>query len=389
MEAWEISLAYPFLAEGETFLRDQLWDQSQLDLLGFPELQKAYFGLSGVSYRVAVSRMSRSAIDEVDATGRTILSWASRKGDDTIVAELLACGADPNMTNSYGMSCLHYAVLGVDENCVRLLLASKAGLEVKDSVGRTPLALAIRQDLGVSKVLLEFGADMETQDLDERRPIHYAVSYDQVQNVRHLMRAGADLSVRTSYGDTALDLGILYNAHSTLRVLLETSAQPTIFVPSDVNLRDAVCYADQETLEILHFAVLRGFHLQMEDETDTDVLEVAEWRRDDNQDWSDKSLRPLDADPIAWFHSFEVFLQAIKSSQSPISEDSDDERQSQPGYDEEEGWSDTESEDEIEDEDLAEHARPQLGYEVGEASSDTASDDEIENEESWEDARES
>ena len=391
MEAWKASLTLPSLVEGETFLRDQLWDQPQLDLLGLSELQKAYFGLSGVSYNVAASGTSRSAIDEVDATGRTILSWASQKGDDTIVAELLACGTDPNITDSYGMSCLHFAVLGSDENCVRLPLASKADMLVENSDGRTPLAYAAKQRLGVFKVLLEFGADMETQDRAGWRPIHFAVWFHQVQNVRHLIHEGADMFARTSYGTTALDFAIRHNAHRTLRVMLDPSAQLTSNVASDVNLTYAAWHADQKALEILHSAILRGFHLEMrmKDETDTNLLEIAEYRRDNNQDWSDTTLKPLDADPLAWFNSFEVLLQAIQSSQSRISEANDDERQSQLGNDEEEGRYDIDSDDETEDEESWENEHAQFAHDAGEASSDTASDDGTENEESWEDARES
>ena len=353
-------------------------------------MQKAYFGLSGVSYRAALSATPRSAIDEVDATGRTILSWASQKGDNTIIAELLDCGADPNRTDMSGTSCLHYAVVGSSENCVRLLLASKAEMEVKDSDGRTPLLHAALRSSGLVKFLLEFGADMEAQDHYGQRPILVAVMYDQPQNVRQLMHAGADTFARDSYGDTVLDYAIYFNAHSTLRVVLETSAQPTINVPSDVDLSYAALYADQETLEILHSAVLRGFHLRgrMGDEMDTDGLGTAKWRRDDNQDWSEEALRSLDADPLAWFHSFELLLQAINGGQSRISEDND-ERQSQSGYDAEEGWSDTASDDETEDEDLREYRYPQFGHDAGRVSPDIENDDETENEESWEDARES
>ena len=391
MEAWQISLAYPSLVEGETFLRDQLWIQSQLDLLGFSQLQKAYFGLSGVSYRTTLSETLRSAIDQVDATGRTILSWASGKGDDMTVAELLTCGADPNTIDSYGRTCLHYAVLGLSENCMRLLLASKAELEVKDSWGKTPLVYAATRSGGEVKVLLDFGADVETQANNGWRPIHMAIEYDTVQNVRHLMHAGADMYARTTAGNTALDFAIYYNAHSTLRFLLETSARPTGNVPSDVNLSCAAWHADQETLEILHSAVLTGFHLRArrEDEMDTDVVRIAEWRRDDNQDWSEKFLMLLDADPSAWFHSFELLLQAMKSSQSGIFEDSDDEGQSQSAYDEEEGWSDTESFDEAEDEELREDGKPQIDRDAGEESPGIEFENENEDEESWEDARES
>ena len=381
----------PWLVEGKTFLREKVWDLSGLDILGLSQLQKAYLGVSGVIYHQALSATPRSAVNEVDAMGRTILSWACQKGDDTTVAELLRCGADPNITDSASISPLHHAVMAGSENCLRLLMAAKAELEVKDSYGRTPLSYAAWNRSGVFEVLLELGADMETQDRDGWIPIHYAIFYDLLQNVRRLMHAGADMFAQTSCGDTVLDIVIYYNAHSTLRVLLGLSQRPTNHIPSDVNLRLIALFADQETLEILNAAIVNGFHfsVKVKDEMDTDGVDLAERRRDYNQKWSERALRPLDADPLAWFHSFEVLLQAIKSSQSRISEDSDDERQSQPGYDAEKGWSDTASDDETEDEESWEDGHPLLGHDAGEASSDTASDNGTEDEESWEDARES
>ena len=391
MKAWEIFLIHPWRVEGRTFLQEKLCDQSGLDILGFSQLQKAYLGLSGVTYHTALSATPRSAIDEVDAMGRTILSWASQKGDDTTVAELLHCGADPNITDSSGISPLHQAVKADSENCLRLLIAAKAEVEVKDLYGRTPLSCAASRRSGVLEVLLKFGADMETQNRDGWRPIHLAVYYRRVQNVRHLMYAGADMYAQRPRGETVLDVAIRRNVHSTLRVLLGLSPRPTNHIPSDVYLSRIALSADQETLEILNSAVLKGFHLsvRMKDEMDTDGVDLAEWRRDYNQERAEKVSRPLDADPLAWFHSFEVLLRAIKSSQSRISEDSDDERQSQPGYDAEKGWSDTASDDETGDEESWEDGHPLLGHDAGEASSDTASDNGTEDEESWEDARES
>ena len=346
-------------------LREKLWDQSQLDLLGFSVLQKAYVGISRAEFRATLSVTSRSAIDQMDGRGRTMLSWASQKNDDTTVAELLACGADPNMNDLSGRNSLHYAALGSSEKCIRLLLASKADLGAKDRYGWTPLALAAtEQGLEGVTILLEFGADMETQDNNGKRPMHHAVFFDCPIIVRHLLLAGADLFAQTPFGHTTLDMAIEYNAHSSLRMLLEARelrVRPTDNVWSGVDLLDAAWYADQETLEILHCAVSRGIHLGVGNEHDRDVyvVWVARWRRYSNQAWSEDTLRSCDADPVAWFRSFKSLRRALRSSQSRISEDIDDEIDSQ------------------------------LSDNTGHESSETKSVDGAEDEETWEDAPES
>lgn len=354
----------PGLVERENSLWQSLSNQSQIDLLGLPKLQKAYLGLSGVSYRTALSATPRLRIDEVDVTGRTNLSWASWKGDDTTVAELLACGADPNITDSLGMSSLHYAAVASSERCLRLLLTSKGVLEAKDRKSNTALALAAMRDGEGVRVLLKFGADMETQTNFGWRPMHRAVLFDCPQNAIHLLHAGADTFAQNSFGRNTLDVAIERNTHSTLRVLLEAqslSVRPIDSLLSEVDIPTVAWHADQETLEILHSAVLGGFHLKLDSghETGVDTIGLAKWRRDTNQEWSEIGSCACEADPFAWFQSSELLLRAVKRRKPRISEDVDDEGDSQ------------------------------LDHGTGEESSDTESADGTENEESWEDARES
>lgn len=205
---------------------------------------------------------------------------------------------------------------------------------------------------------------METQTNFGWRPMHRAVLFDCPQNAIHLLHAGADKFAQTSFGRNTLHNAIERNTHSTLRVLLEAqrlSARPMDDVLSDVNLPTVAWHADQETLEILRSAVLGGFHLKLDsgDETGVGGIGLAKWCRDNNQEWWNIGLCACDADPFAWFQSSELLLRAVKRRKPRISEDVDDEGDSQ------------------------------LDHGTGEESSDTESADGTENEESWEDACES
>ena len=101
-------------------------------MIGFSEVQKADLGISGVTYDTALAATARSEIDQADRMGRTTFCWASQRGDEATVAQPLACGADPNRTDLSGMKPVHWASTDSSEQCMRLLLASKADLEAKD-----------------------------------------------------------------------------------------------------------------------------------------------------------------------------------------------------------------------------------------------------------------
>ena len=105
----------------------------------------------------------------------------------------------------------------------------------------------------------------------------------------------------------------------------------------------------------------RGIHLGVwnEHDRDVDAIWAAKWRRDSNQAWSETILYSCDADPVAWFRSFKSLGRALRSSQSRIFEDIDDETDSQ------------------------------LSDGTGQDSSETKSVDGAEDEETWEDAPES
>ncbi|KAJ5374309.1 hypothetical protein N7517_006315 [Penicillium concentricum] len=72
-----------------------------------------------------------------------------------IVQFLLSKGADPTLTDSVGMTVLHYAVLQPDVSLIKLLVQSGASVEALDNEGRTPLHYLARCDDNVNLQDLE------------------------------------------------------------------------------------------------------------------------------------------------------------------------------------------------------------------------------------------
>jgi len=87
--------------------------------------------MSGRSFVDVLSAVSRSAIDQTDANGRTTLSWATMRGDDQMVAQLLCFSADPNRPDGKGYTSLHYSLYPYTTVCLQQLLGAKADVEAK------------------------------------------------------------------------------------------------------------------------------------------------------------------------------------------------------------------------------------------------------------------
>lgn len=93
------------------------------------------------------------------------------------VAVLLELGNKPDLTDNYGMTALHTAADCPEIDVLPLLLANEIGK-----------------------------AAINVQDADGCTALHYASWANRKENVIALMRAGADTSITTADGKTALEI---------------------------------------------------------------------------------------------------------------------------------------------------------------------------------------
>src|SRR5262249_35868658 len=175
-----------------------------------------------------------------DADGNTPLLFAAVYAGPDCVELLLKKGADVNAKNKLGVTPLIRAATNYEK--AKLLIDAGADVKVKTASGRTPLTLAARKagNSKTVKLLLDKGADAKERNARGVNPIQVAAACGDLDTVKWLVEAGADvndftatsgqgpplLSVRAPLGWAAYR-----NDVPMVRYLLERKADPNKATP--------------------------------------------------------------------------------------------------------------------------------------------------------------
>ncbi len=176
---------------------------------------------------------------------KTPLTWLARYGHTRLAENFIKKGADVNAKNGDGSTALMFAALQGHIETVTLLLDHKANINEENIDGCTPLAYAISQEhvetviylinsgadinfrsrafyeaplilaaeqgsLQIVTLLVERGANVNTQNVSECTPLIYAISHDRAETAKYLIAEGADVNRQNSSGHTALTCCLLW-----------------------------------------------------------------------------------------------------------------------------------------------------------------------------------
>jgi ankyrin repeat protein len=126
---------------------------------------------------------------------------------------------------------LHYAVMVEREEYVAALLnavSTPANPNAKDLGGWTPLHYAAHKGLkSVAAVLVNDGAELDSQGRLGIRPLHCAVRGESFDMVRWLLEAGADIDAQDHSRNTSLHLALHYGLEQIAMLLQKSGARRT------------------------------------------------------------------------------------------------------------------------------------------------------------------
>jgi ankyrin repeat protein len=176
-----------------------------------------------------------------DREGRTALHMATIGGCHKCVFEILQAGADPNFSDSWGHTAMHFAANNQDlveaDLTVRTLKEHGGHLDALDNDGWTPLYDAVdRNNVNAVSVLLQHGAAINTCNKENATPISRAVFMNHVEIVKVLCRNGAQFvwKGREQRMENVLEHAARYGSVEVMDIIAETAAEPIEYNPDDM-----------------------------------------------------------------------------------------------------------------------------------------------------------
>lgn len=272
-------------------------DEKNYDITDCRNLQlltAAVMGWEG-KYKRIVSTLVNAGfkIDPERINDAAFIHKAADEGYCSIIEDLLAHGADPNILNAGGDSLLMTACESRKADIVRTLIRNNANINFKNSSGRTILYYVIKnlnynedklcyhikfsdysdenyeiakknlddnctchsnEWFEILKNFIDLGLDVNHKDGYDSTALHYAVHYNFNDNFYHyvkeltslLLKAGADVKSRNDNGNTPLQDAISRRRLEMVELLLPTAKL------------DDKCYVNCKKQTLLHTAAESG-----------------------------------------------------------------------------------------------------------------------------------
>jgi ankyrin repeat protein len=173
-------------------------------------------------FKIAQLLYERGADVDVQTRGnRTLLRGASRSGHFEVVQWLLSRGANSTILDeSLGWTPLHAAAICGHVDISRLLLQYKADIHARDNKGRTPLHETAREnEVNAARFLLEHGADVNARNNGRGTPLHVASEAGYLDVARLLVEHGANIDAEDDKGRTASQRASESGHHDVVKFL--------------------------------------------------------------------------------------------------------------------------------------------------------------------------
>ncbi|OUM59098.1 hypothetical protein PIROE2DRAFT_63981 [Piromyces sp. E2] len=158
-------------------------------------------------------------INREDESGKTLLSYAIQKEDETKVKDLINCGAYIRNVDREINNVLKYCH---NINILKLLKNNNFDIDMRDRYGKTLLIHAIQEnDLQMVKNLINCDVNVNKEDNYGNTPLDVAIESENVDIVGCLIDNGAFKNAENEYGDTPLIHAIKLGNDRMVKCLIE------------------------------------------------------------------------------------------------------------------------------------------------------------------------
>lgn len=201
---------------------------------------------AGARSTTALLVQAGADVNAVDRGGVTSLMLAATQKDLEITQLLLKAGAKPDARDATGRTPLMHASWADLAEQIAVLAGARAELDLTDERGWTALDIAIQRERAAAATALRArGATAKlglaaqarsSAEFDPARtgvlyqgwqPLLVAVTRNDVEAMRKLRAAGADVNAATSAGDSALHVAVESRARDALKELMLAGADGT------------------------------------------------------------------------------------------------------------------------------------------------------------------
>ena len=160
-----------------------------------------------------------------DNKGKTILNYAIKYKNIDIVKSILDIQGNPNIKDRDGNNSLHDAVYSKDIEIIKLIILNMTDINASTSTGETALHISTNFEMeDVCKLLLKGKTDPNIQEYNyEFTPLHYAVTIGNVNITRMLLEFGINPNTQDIYGNTALHYSVSYENFSCISEIINRS----------------------------------------------------------------------------------------------------------------------------------------------------------------------
>jgi ankyrin repeat protein len=220
---------------------------------------------------------SGADINLFDDRDSTPLIMAILENKNDLANILIDRGANLNMKDIYGRTPLHFAAQKKNSFVLQKLLENpEIKIESMDSVNVSPLSYAATfGDIDCIRILLDNGANINSEDINSWTPLFYAVQYGKIDAVKLLIDRGANILKKNKFGNTLLHLACKRNNYDMVKFLLEIGAAKTINDRDNVGLTALIYAVDNQNFDVVKLLIENGADIALKDNNGNSALKLS------------------------------------------------------------------------------------------------------------------